>query len=109
VNCASKDGPLRSIAMIAKRSDGALNLIFDADDTLWDSNIHFLEAEAVFLETLGRAEVLDDRAIRAAMRRHELRIIESPRIRPSPVFAGAASSGRRACASTPSWEFARGG
>jgi hypothetical protein len=27
--------------MIAKRSDGALNLIFDADDTLWDSNIHF--------------------------------------------------------------------
>jgi putative hydrolase of the HAD superfamily len=63
--------------MIAKRSDGALNLIFDADDTLWDSNIHFLEAEAAFLETLGRAEVLDDRAIRAAMRRHELRIIES--------------------------------
>ena len=63
--------------MIAKRSDGALNLIFDADDTLWDSNIHFLEAEAAFLETLGRAEVLDDRAIRAATRRHELRIIES--------------------------------
>jgi putative hydrolase of the HAD superfamily len=63
--------------MIAKRSDGALNLIFDADDTLWDSNIHFLEAEAAFVETLGRAEVIDDRAIRAAMRRHELRIIES--------------------------------
>jgi putative hydrolase of the HAD superfamily len=63
--------------MVAKRSDGALNLIFDADDTLWDSNIHFLEAEAAFVETLGRAEVIDDRAIRAAMRRHELRIIES--------------------------------
>jgi putative hydrolase of the HAD superfamily len=63
--------------MIAKRSDGALNLIFDADDTLWDSNIHFLEAEAAFVETLSRAEVLDDRAIRAAMRRHESRIIES--------------------------------
>lgn len=70
-------GPLRSIAMVAKRSDGALNLIFDADDSLWDSNIHFLEAEAAFVETLGRTEVLDERAIRAAMRRHELRIIES--------------------------------
>jgi putative hydrolase of the HAD superfamily len=63
--------------MVAKRSDGPLNLIFDADDTLWDSNLHFLEAEATFVEMLGRAEVLDDRAIRAAMRRHELRIIES--------------------------------
>jgi len=72
-----KVGPLRSIAMVAKRSEGALNLIFDADDTLWDSNIHFLEAEAAFVETLGRAEVLDNRSIRAAMRRHELRIIES--------------------------------
>jgi putative hydrolase of the HAD superfamily len=63
--------------MIAKRSDGALNLIFDADDTLWDSNIHFLEAEAAFVEKLGRAGICDDREIRSAMRRHELRIIES--------------------------------
>jgi putative hydrolase of the HAD superfamily len=77
VNCASQGGPLRSIAMIAKRSDGALNLIFDADDTLWDSNIHFLEAEAAFVEKLGGAGIGDDREIRSAMRRHELRIIES--------------------------------
>lgn len=63
--------------MVAKRSDGALNLIFDADDTLWDSNIHFLEAEAAFVEKLGRAGVCDDREIRSAMRRQELRIIES--------------------------------
>ena len=51
-----------------------MNLIFDADDTLWDSNIHFLEAEADFLEIavvcgFGQSE------IRAAIRRHELEII----------------------------------
>jgi putative hydrolase of the HAD superfamily len=63
--------------MSAKTHNGALNLIFDADDTLWDSNIHFLEAEAAFLESLGRAEIRDNKAIRATMRRHELRIIES--------------------------------
>jgi putative hydrolase of the HAD superfamily len=73
----SGGGPLPSVAMIAKRPDGALNLIFDADDTLWDSNIHFLEAEAAFIETLGRVEVLNDQTIRSAMRRHELRIIQS--------------------------------
>lgn len=63
--------------MGSKRIEGALNLIFDADDTLWDSNIHFLEAEAAFIQTLRGAEVLDERVIRSAMRRHELRIIES--------------------------------
>src|SRR5271163_3319211 len=63
--------------MSAKTPDNVLNLIFDADDTLWDSNIHFLEAEAAFLESLGRADIRDNQAIRAAMRRHELRIIES--------------------------------
>lgn len=62
--------------MVAKRPAGVLNLIFDADDTLWDSNIHFLEAETAFVETLGRAGICDNREIRAAMRRHELRIIE---------------------------------
>ena len=63
--------------MEAKRPAGALNLIFDADDTLWDSNIHFLEAEAAFVESLGRAGMRDGHTIRATMRRHELRIIES--------------------------------
>ena len=55
---------------------GPLNLIFDADDTLWDSNIHFLEAQAAFLETLGRTGLRDQSAIQAAIRTHELRIIE---------------------------------
>jgi putative hydrolase of the HAD superfamily len=63
--------------MLAKRPPGALNLIFDADDTLWDSNIHFLEAEAAFVALLARAGVEDQREVRAAMRHHELRIIES--------------------------------
>jgi putative hydrolase of the HAD superfamily len=63
--------------MIAKRPAGALNLIFDADDTLWDSNIHFLEAETAFVDLLARAGIRDRHEIRAAMRRHELRIIES--------------------------------
>ena len=63
--------------MSAKWPAGALNLIFDADDTLWDSNIHFLEAEAAFLDLLARADAPDRYQIRAAMRRHELRIIES--------------------------------
>jgi putative hydrolase of the HAD superfamily len=56
--------------------DGGFNLIFDADDTLWDSNIHFLEAEAAFLASLLRAGIDDHDAVRASMRRHELRIIE---------------------------------
>jgi putative hydrolase of the HAD superfamily len=51
-----------------------LNLIFDADDTLWHSNIHFLEAEAAFLELLS-ARGIGDQTIRAAIRRHELDII----------------------------------
>jgi len=63
--------------MLPKRSAGALNLIFDADDTLWDSNVHFLEAETAFVDLLARAGIDDRREIRAAMRRHELRIIET--------------------------------
>ena len=53
-----------------------LNLIFDADDTLWDSNIHFLEAEATFFETLERLGVDDHAEIRSSLRRHELAIIK---------------------------------
>src|SRR5215469_9331601 len=62
------------MTMIHEARRGGMNLIFDADDTLWDSNIHFLEAEAAFLEVVtvcgaGNPEV------RAALRRHELDII----------------------------------
>lgn len=62
--------------MISGARDGGFNLIFDADDTLWDSNVHFLEAEADFLESLLRAGMGDHAAVRASMRRHELSIIE---------------------------------
>jgi putative hydrolase of the HAD superfamily len=34
-----------------------LNLIFDADDTLWDSNIHFLDAFDAFANAVRRAEL----------------------------------------------------
>ena len=63
--------------MLAKRPAGALNLIFDADDTLWDSNIHFLEAETAFAALLAGVGIGDRGEIRAAMRRAELRVIES--------------------------------
>jgi putative hydrolase of the HAD superfamily len=60
--------------MIPKPRQSGMNLIFDADDTLWDSNIHFLEAEATFLEMLNICGV-GEQEIRAAIRRHELDII----------------------------------
>ncbi len=60
--------------MIREARRGGMNLIFDADDTLWDSNIHFLEAEATFLEIL-RVCGVGHLEIRAAIRRHELDII----------------------------------
>ena len=60
--------------MVPEAHQGGMNLIFDADDTLWDSNIHFLEAEAAFLETL-RVRGVAHQEIRAAIRRHELDII----------------------------------
>lgn len=62
--------------MAASAESNRLNLIFDADDTLWDSNIHFLEAEAAFFATLERAGVAQRAKIRSSIRRHELQIIE---------------------------------
>jgi len=62
------------MAMIREARHDRMNLIFDADDTLWDSNIHFLEAEATFLEIL-RVCGVSHLEIRAAIRRHELDII----------------------------------
>jgi putative hydrolase of the HAD superfamily len=60
--------------MILEARQGGMNLIFDADDTLWDSNVHFLEAEAAFLEIL-QVRGVAHQDIRAAIRRHELDII----------------------------------
>lgn len=60
--------------MIRDPRPHGLNLIFDADDTLWDSNIHFLEAEATFLEILS-VRGIGGHAIRTLIRRHELDII----------------------------------
>ncbi len=55
-----------------------LDLVFDADDTLWDSNIHFLEAEDAFVDALREAGVETDAAcVRMAVRRCELDIIRS--------------------------------
>src|SRR5262249_52271705 len=56
---------------------GPLHLIFDADDTLWDSNIHFLEAEALFVAELVAAEAGAIETVRAAIRRREPEIIKS--------------------------------
>jgi putative hydrolase of the HAD superfamily len=53
------------------------NLVFDADDTLWNSNIHFLEAEAEFVTELAAAKAGEIDVIRAAIRRAELEIIRS--------------------------------
>src|SRR5215469_5131856 len=62
------------MTMIHEARRGGMNLIFDADDTLWDSNIHFLEAEAAFLEVVTICGAGNPQ-IRAALRRHELDII----------------------------------
>jgi putative hydrolase of the HAD superfamily len=60
--------------MVPEARRGGMNLVFDADDTLWDSNIHFLEAEGAFLDIL-RAHDIGNLEIRAALRRHELDLI----------------------------------
>ncbi|HKV55956.1 MAG TPA: HAD family hydrolase [Candidatus Binataceae bacterium] len=61
--------------MIPEARAGGFNLIFDADDTLWDSNVYFLEAEAQFFELLCAAGLSTPDEVRAAIRQHELDII----------------------------------
>src|SRR5258708_24621688 len=57
---------------------GSLNLIFDADDTLWDSNIHFLEAFDSFAAAVENADFgLSRVKIQDAVRRAEVRLIKS--------------------------------
>jgi putative hydrolase of the HAD superfamily len=54
-----------------------LHLIFDADDTLWDSNIHFLEARDEFVLACMRAGVPGPvERIEGAIRDAELELIE---------------------------------
>src|SRR6266436_4212655 len=56
----------------------SLNLIFDADDTLWDSNIHFLEAFDNFATAVVDADFGISRVeIHAAVRRAEIRLIKT--------------------------------
>lgn len=56
----------------------ALSLIFDADDTLWHSNVHFLEAEREFLAAIGRLGIdVRPAEVRSAVRHCELEIIKS--------------------------------
>ncbi len=61
--------------MLSNARGGGFNLVFDADDTLWDSNIHFLEAQAAFVEALREIGVDDHAHIHGTIRRHELTII----------------------------------
>src|ERR1700722_7683884 len=63
----------------------SLNLIFDADDTLWDSNIHFLEAFDNFAAAVGDAGLgLSRIEIHAAVRRPEIMLIKTPRYGRAP-------------------------
>src|SRR5271156_5528835 len=56
----------------------SLNLVFDADDTLWDSNIHFLEAFDHFAAAVGDADLGISRVeIHAAVRRAEIMLIKT--------------------------------
>lgn len=63
--------------MVPHRRDN-LNLIFDADDTLWHSNLHFREVEREFAAAVSAHGVaIDAAAVRPAVRRFELEIIRS--------------------------------
>jgi putative hydrolase of the HAD superfamily len=60
------------------RGEAPLNLVFDADDTLWDSNIHFLEAFEAYVDAIAALGVDTHRdSIKAAVREAELQIIQS--------------------------------
>jgi putative hydrolase of the HAD superfamily len=60
------------------RAEAPLNLVIDADDTLWDSNIHFLEAFEDFVEAIAALGVDTHRdSVKAAVREAELELIQS--------------------------------
>jgi len=57
---------------------GPLNLIFDADDTLWDSNIHFIEAEEAFVTAMRDFGIAAEAtAITELIRQTEIEIIRT--------------------------------
>ena len=59
------------------RNGAPLNLVFDADDTLWESNVHFLEAFDAFVEAIAAVGLDSDRdSIKAAVREAELALIQ---------------------------------
>lgn len=60
------------------RDGSPLNLVFDADDTLWDSNIHFLEAFDEFAAAVIDSGLPVDRTkVHGAVRRAELELIKT--------------------------------
>jgi putative hydrolase of the HAD superfamily len=60
------------------RTEAPLNLVFDADDTLWDSNIHFLEAFESFVEAIEALGVDAHRdSVKAVVREAELELIQT--------------------------------
>jgi putative hydrolase of the HAD superfamily len=60
------------------RAEAPLNLVLDADDTLWDSNIHFLEAFEEFVGAIGALGVDTHRdSIKAVVRDAELELIQT--------------------------------
>jgi putative hydrolase of the HAD superfamily len=64
--------------LMASFDASPLNLIFDADDTLWDSNIHFIEAFDEFAAAVADAGLPVDRIkVHQAVRRAELELIKS--------------------------------
>jgi len=60
------------------RAEAPLNLVLDADDTLWDSNIHFLEAFENFVAAIAALGVDTHRdSIKAVVREAELELIQT--------------------------------
>jgi len=61
---------------MASSANGRLNLVFDADDTLWDSNVHFQEAFNEFVAAFDAAGLAHPReTIQESVRRAELELI----------------------------------
>ena len=60
------------------RDGSPLNLVFDADDTLWDSNTHFLEAFEAFVQAIAALGLDTHRdSVKAAVREIELELIQT--------------------------------
>ncbi|MGO9770174.1 MAG: HAD family hydrolase [Roseiarcus sp.] len=63
---------------MAEQERPSFNLIFDADDTLWDSNIHFIEAEQAFVAAIRELGIAAEAsAVTALIRECELEIIRT--------------------------------